>query len=50
MDIGRPELGFAALAQAMGVPARRVTTADAFVRAMREALAEPGPHLVEAVV
>jgi acetolactate synthase I/II/III large subunit len=50
MDIGRPELGFAALAQAMGVPARRVTTAEEFVGAMREAVAEPGPHLVEAVV
>jgi acetolactate synthase-1/2/3 large subunit len=50
MDIGRPELGFAALAQAMGVPGRRVTTADAFAAAMREALAEPGPHLIEAVV
>jgi acetolactate synthase-1/2/3 large subunit len=50
MDIGRPELGFAGLAQAMGVPGRRVTTADAFVSAMREALAEPGPHLIEAVV
>jgi acetolactate synthase-1/2/3 large subunit len=50
MDIGRPELGFAALAQAMGVPARRVTTAEQFVAAMREAVAEPGPHLIEAVV
>src|SRR3954447_3882942 len=50
MDIGRPELGFAALAQAMGVPGRRVTDADGLVAALREALAEPGPHLIEAVV
>ncbi len=50
MDIGRPELGFTGLAQAMGVPGRRVTTAEAFAAAMREAVAEPGPHLIEAVV
>jgi acetolactate synthase-1/2/3 large subunit len=34
----------------MGVPGRRVATADEFVSAMREALAEPGPHVIEAVV
>src|SRR3954463_989267 len=50
MDIGRPELGFAVLAEAMGVPGRRVTDADGLIAALREALAEPGPHLIEAVV
>jgi acetolactate synthase-1/2/3 large subunit len=50
MDIGRPELGFAALAEAMGVPGRRVTDADGLIGAVREAVAEPGPHLIEAVV
>jgi acetolactate synthase-1/2/3 large subunit len=50
MDIGRPELGFVGLAEAMGVPGRRVTDADGLVAALRDALAEPGPHLIEAMV
>ncbi len=50
MDIGRPELGFAGLAQSMGVPGRRVDDVPGLVSAFREALSEPGPHLIEAVV
>jgi acetolactate synthase I/II/III large subunit len=50
MDIAGPELGFAGLAEAMGVPGRRVTDADALAGALREAMSEPGPHLIEAVV
>jgi acetolactate synthase-1/2/3 large subunit len=50
MDIGRPELGFAGLAESMGVPGRRVDDVPGLVAAMREALSEPGPHLIEAVV
>jgi acetolactate synthase-1/2/3 large subunit len=47
--LGRPDLGFAELAQGMGVPGRRVEHAEALVAALREAYAEPGPHLIEAV-
>ena len=50
MDIGRPELAFAGLAQSMGVPGRRVDDVPGLVSALREALSEPGPHLIEAVV
>lgn len=50
MDIGRPELDFASLAQAQGVPARRVDDVPGLVDALREAVAEPGPHLIEALV
>jgi acetolactate synthase-1/2/3 large subunit len=50
MDIGRPELGFVGLAEAMGVPGRRVTDTAGLVAALDEALAEPGPHLIEAMV
>ncbi|MGE5136798.1 MAG: acetolactate synthase large subunit [Gemmatimonadota bacterium] len=50
LDLSRPDLDFAALASGMGVPARRATTAAEFAAALREALAEPGPHLIEAVV
>ena len=50
MDIGRPELSFARLAQSMGVPGRRVDDVPGMVSALREALSEPGPHLIEAMV
>ncbi len=50
MDIGRPPLDFAALAQSMGVPGRRVDDVPGLVSALRWAQAEPGPHLIEAVV
>jgi acetolactate synthase-1/2/3 large subunit len=32
------------------VPAVRVTTAEEMVTALRRAAAQPGPHLVEAVI
>ena len=51
MDIGRPELDFAALARShgrAGAAGRRRSRAG---RARcREAIAEPGPHLIEAVM
>lgn len=50
LDLGEPELDFTALARGMGVPAVRVHTADELVDALRRAAAEPGPHLVEAMV
>ena len=50
LEIGRPDLGFVAIAEGMGVPARQVTDGPALSAALREALAEPGPHLIEAVL
>jgi acetolactate synthase-1/2/3 large subunit len=47
-DIARPDLDFVAMAASMGVPGRRVFDAGELVAALREAFAEPGPHLVEA--
>ncbi|MCG5433226.1 acetolactate synthase large subunit [Mycobacterium sp. MYCO198283] len=49
-DLGRPDLDFVRLAEGMGVPARRAVTANEFVDALRAALAEPGPHLIDAVI
>jgi acetolactate synthase I/II/III large subunit len=49
-DLGNPSLGWVSLAAGAGVPARRAETAEDLVAALREALAEPGPHLVEAVL
>jgi acetolactate synthase-1/2/3 large subunit len=50
LDLTRPGLDFTALAAGMGVPASRATTAGEFASQLQRALAEPGPHLIEAVV
>jgi acetolactate synthase-1/2/3 large subunit len=50
VDLSRPGIGFTGLAAGMGVPASRATTAPEFAAALRNALAEPGPHLIEASV
>ncbi len=50
LDLSRPTMDFVKLAEGMGVPARRVHTAEEFTDALRGALAEPGPHLIDAVV
>jgi acetolactate synthase-1/2/3 large subunit len=47
LDLTDPELDFVALARGMGVPARRVETADALTAALVEGFAEPGPSLIE---
>jgi acetolactate synthase I/II/III large subunit len=50
LDLSRPDLDFTALAQGMGVPAARATTADELVTALERGIAEPGPYLVDAVL
>lgn len=50
LDLNGPVIHFAQLAQGMGVHGVRTTTAEEFVRALEQALATPGPHLIEAVV
>jgi acetolactate synthase-1/2/3 large subunit len=50
LDLGGPPLDFVALATGMGVPATRATTAEEFADQLRAALAEPGPHLIDAVL
>jgi acetolactate synthase-1/2/3 large subunit len=47
LKIDRPTIDFVALAKGMGVPARAVTTADDFNKALADAIAEPGPRLIE---
>jgi acetolactate synthase-1/2/3 large subunit len=46
-EIGRPDLDWAMLAKGMGVPGSRVTSIDAFARALREGLEAEGPRLIE---
>jgi acetolactate synthase I/II/III large subunit len=50
LDIAPPEIDFVELARGFGVPASRPDTAEAFAAALERAFAEPGPHLIEAVV
>jgi acetolactate synthase I/II/III large subunit len=50
LDLTRPAIDFVALAAGMGVPGNRARTAGELAAALRLALAEPGPHLIEAVV
>ncbi|WP_066916324.1 acetolactate synthase large subunit [Mycobacterium interjectum] len=50
LDLSRPTMDFVKIAEGMGVPARRATTAEEFADALRAAFAEPGPHLIDAVV
>lgn len=50
LDLHGPVLDFARLAQGMGVHAARASTAEDFCKALDYALAQPGPHLIEAVV
>jgi acetolactate synthase-1/2/3 large subunit len=49
-DLAEPELDWVSLATGMGVPAVRARDADTIVRELERALAEPGPHLIEAVL
>jgi acetolactate synthase-1/2/3 large subunit len=50
LDLSRPDLDFCALANGMGVPAARVTAADDLTDQLARAVAEPGPHLIEAII
>lgn len=50
LDLSRPGLDFTALAAGMGVPASRASTAGELAAQLSQALAEPGPHLIEALV
>ena len=50
LDLSRPTMDFVKISEGMGVPARRVTTAEELADALRTALAESGPHLIDAVV
>ena len=50
LELRRPDLDFVALATGMGVPASRATTAEELADQLARALAEPGPHLIDAVL
>ncbi|MCG7595472.1 acetolactate synthase large subunit [Mycobacterium sp. PSTR-4-N] len=50
LDLRSPAVDFVRVAEGFGVPGRRVRTAEEFAAALADAFAEPGPHLIEAMV
>lgn len=46
-EIGRPDLDWVSLAKGMGVPGTRVTSLDAFAKALRNGFQSEGPTLIE---
>ena len=46
-EIGNPDLDWVQLAKGMGVPATRVTSLDAFAKALKEGFSSEGPTLIE---
>jgi acetolactate synthase-1/2/3 large subunit len=50
LDLGNPDLDFVNLATGLGVPASRVDTAELLTDVLEEAIADPGPHLIEVVI
>jgi acetolactate synthase-1/2/3 large subunit len=49
-DLDGPRIDWVHLAHGFGVPARAVDSAEELTAALEWALAEPGPHLVQATL
>ena len=49
-SLGNPDINWAKLAEGMGVPGVQATTAESFHAELAKAIAERGPHLIEAVL
>jgi acetolactate synthase-1/2/3 large subunit len=50
LDLTSPTMDFVKMAEGMGVPARRVASAEELAAALRWAFTESGPHLIEAIM
>ncbi len=50
LDLGEPRIDWVSMAQGMGVPAQRATTAEEFDAAMEKAMATKGPAFIEAAL
>jgi acetolactate synthase-1/2/3 large subunit len=50
LGLDDPDLDFVRLGTGLGVPSRRVEDTTSLAAALRESIAEPGPHLIEVVV
>ena len=50
MRLDTPSLDWVSISEGMGVPAARADDAEAFTKALRRGIEEPGPYLIEALV
>ncbi len=50
LELGNPNVDFVALGTGLGMSSRRVDTAEQLTAALDQAIAAPGPHLIEAVI
>lgn len=50
LSLDRPDIDWVRQAESYGVPARQVSRAETFSDALEEALAEPGPRLIEVLL
>jgi acetolactate synthase-1/2/3 large subunit len=50
LSLGEPAVDWVSLAKGLGVPAVRCDTCEAFDAAFARAMAEPGPHFIEATL
>jgi acetolactate synthase I/II/III large subunit len=50
LELTDPTMDFVKIAEGMGVPATRATSSEEFTAELSRAFAEPGPHLIEAVM
>jgi acetolactate synthase-1/2/3 large subunit len=50
LDLTEPDLDFVSLSRGMGVPARRVETAEELTAALEASFSAPGPSLIEVPV
>ncbi len=50
LSLDKPVIDFTSIGRAMGASAVRAEDAESFVKAFKRALAEPGPHLIEAMM
>ncbi|WP_034270221.1 acetolactate synthase large subunit [Haloechinothrix halophila] len=50
LDLSSPEMDFVKMSEGMGVPATRATTCEELAEQFARAVAEPGPHLIDAAV
>ncbi|MEU4337858.1 acetolactate synthase large subunit [Micromonospora lupini] len=49
-DLANPPIDFVGLASAFGMPTSRATTAEQLAEQLSQALAQPGPHLIDAAI
>jgi acetolactate synthase-1/2/3 large subunit len=50
VDLGHPNLDFVKLGSGFGVASRRVETGEQLTGALEQAIVDPGPHLIEAIL